>query len=88
MLYPDAYLKNIKEITIEFLKKNDIKAIIFDVDNTLIDFDRNMLDGTQEWCEELKKEKIKFCILSNSEKKDKVKTVAEKLDRSEERRVG
>ena len=79
-LYPNAYLKNIKEITIDFLNKNNIKALILDVDNTLIDFDKNMLEGTEKWCEELKKEGIKFFIVSNSNKKEKVKMVADKLE--------
>ena len=42
-LYPNAYLKNVKEITIDFLNKNNIKALILDVDNTLIDFNKKML---------------------------------------------
>ena len=79
-LYPNAYLKNIKEITIDFLNKNNIKALILDVDNTLIDFDKNMLDGTEKWCENLKQKGIKFFIVSNSNKKEKVKMVADKLE--------
>lgn len=79
-LYPNAYLKNIKEITIDFLNKNNIKALILDVDNTLIDFDKNMLEGTEKWCEKLKQEGIKFFIVSNSNKKEKVKMVADKLE--------
>ena len=39
-----------------------------------------MEEGTKEWCEDLKKQGIKFCILSNSNKVEKVKKVAEELD--------
>ena len=78
-LYPKAYLKNVKEITIEFLKENNIKALILDVDNTLIDFNKKMLDNVEKWCEELKLQGIKICILSNSDKKEKVEMVANKL---------
>lgn len=78
-LYPKAYLKNVKEIDIKFLKKNEIKALILDVDNTILDFDKKLLEGVEEWCENLKKQGIKFCILSNSNKKEKVEMVAEKL---------
>ena len=49
ILYPKAHFNNVKEISIKFLKKNNIKALILDVDNTLIDYDRNMPDGTVEW---------------------------------------
>ena len=79
-LYPNAYLKNVKEITIDFLNKNNIKALILDVDNTLIDFNKKMLDGIEEWCKNLKKQGIKLFIVSNSNKKTKVEMVAKKLE--------
>lgn len=79
-LYPNAYLKNVKEITIDFLNKNNIKALILDVDNTLIDFNKKMLDGVEEWCKNLKKQGIKLFIVSNSNKKTKVEMVAKKLE--------
>lgn len=80
LLYPNFYLKNIKEVDIKLLKENNIEALLLDVDNTLIDLERNLLDGVVEWCNNLKKEGIKFCILSNSNKKEKVEKVAKTLD--------
>ena len=80
ILYPDFYCNNIKDVDIEKLKENNIKGIILDVDNTLIDLDRKLLEGAEEWCNNLKEQKIKFCILSNSNKKEKVKKVAKLLD--------
>lgn len=80
IFYPNLYIKNVRKITIEYLKENNIKALILDVDNTLIDFYKNMPEGTKQWCEKLKKEGIKFCILSNSNHEEKVKMVAEKLE--------
>ena len=80
ILYPDFYCKNIKDVDIEKLKENNIKGIILDVDNTLIDLDRKLLEGAEEWCNNLKEQNIKFCILSNSNKKEKVKKVAKLLD--------
>ena len=80
ILYPDAYLENIKEITTDFLIKNNIQGLILDIDNTLIDYDKNLLDGTKEWCENLKKNNIKLCILSNTNKVKKVERVAKILD--------
>ena len=79
ILYPNEHFNNVREITIDFLRKNEIKALILDVDNTLIDYDKNLAKETIEWAEELKKQGIKLYILSNSNKKEKVKTVAEKL---------
>lgn len=79
ILYPKEYFNNVREISIEFLRKNEIKALILDVDNTLIDYDKNLAEETIRWAEKLKEEGIKLYILSNSNKKEKVKTVAEKL---------
>ena len=79
ILYPKQHFNNVREIKIEFLKENQIKALILDVDNTLIDFDRNLAEETIQWAEDLKEQGIKLYILSNSNKKEKVKTVAEKL---------
>lgn len=78
-LYPKAYLKSVKEITYSFLKENKIKALILDVDNTILDFDKKIPEGVSKWCEDLKKQGIKFCILSNSNQHEKVKMVAQKL---------
>lgn len=80
LFYPNCYLKNITEIDIELLKKNNIKGLILDVDNTLIDYDHKLIDGLEEWYEKMKANNIKFCILSNSNKKEKVKRVADKLN--------
>lgn len=80
LLYPDFCCKNIKEVTVERLEKNNIKGIILDVDNTLIDLKHNLLEGAEEWCKELKKHNIKFCILSNSNNKEKIIKVAKALD--------
>ncbi len=79
-LYPDLYLNNIKEITLQLLKENKIKGLILDVDNTLIDYDKNLLEGTKEWCDNLKQHNIKICILSNTNKVKKVERVAKILD--------
>lgn len=80
LFYPKHYLKNITEIDIELLKKDNIKGLILDVDNTLIDYERNLIEGLEEWYMNIKANDIKCCILSNSHKKEKVKKVAEKLD--------
>ena len=79
ILYPKAHFNNVREITIEFLRENQINALILDVDNTLIDYDKNLSEETIQWAENLKQEGIKLYILSNSNKKQKVKTVADKL---------
>lgn len=79
ILYPNVHFKNVREITLEFLHKNGINALILDVDNTLIDYDKNLPSETVKWADELKNNDIKLYILSNTNKKEKVKMVAQKL---------
>lgn len=79
-IYPNAYLKSVQDITIQFLIKNKIKALILDVDNTLIDYYRNLSDDVVKWARELKGQGLRLYILSNTNKKDKVETVAKKLE--------
>ena len=78
-LYPKGYFNKISEISLEYLNKNNIKGLILDVDNTLIDYYRNMSEDTINWANDLKENGIKMYILSNSHKQQKVKEVANKL---------
>ncbi len=78
-IYPRLYCKNILEVTPEFLKENNIKALILDVDNTLLDFDLKIIDGLENWGKTMKDNGIKCIILSNSNKETKVKMVADLL---------
>lgn len=78
-IYPRLYCKNILEVTPEFLKENNIKALILDVDNTLLDFDLKIIDGLENWGKTMKENEIKCIILSNSNKEIKVKMVADLL---------
>ena len=78
-LHPNVYFNNVQEITIEFLMKNKIKALILDVDNTLIDYYKNLSDEIIEWSNNLQGQGIKMYILSKTNKKEKVETVAKKL---------
>ena len=80
MIYPDAYFNKVEEITIEFLNKNKIKALILDIDNTLIDYSKIMTSSVENWAKNLKGQGVKIYILSNSNKKKKVENIAKILD--------
>ena len=79
ILYPKAHFKSVTEITINFLQNNKINALILDVDNTLIDYNKNLSQEIIDWAEDLKENKIKLYKLSNTNKKENVKEVATKL---------
>ena len=53
-LYPNLYLKKVEDITIQELIKNKIKLLILDVDNTLIDYYKNLSEDTINWIKEMK----------------------------------
>ena len=80
LVYPDFYCDKVRDVKLDFLKQNNIQGIILDVDNTLIDYYRKFEEGTIEWVENLKRAGIKFCIVSNTNKLDKVQYVAKTLD--------
>lgn len=80
MIYPKEYFNSVKDIDINFLKENNIKGLILDVDNTLISLDKKMPAGISEWAKSMKNSGIKICILSNSNKLDKVESVAKIIE--------
>lgn len=80
MIYPKAYFDKVSDISLEFLNENKIKGLILDVDNTLIDYYRNMSDEVVTWTKKLKENGISLYILSNSNNTEKVTEVAKKLD--------
>lgn len=67
---PSRHVKSIFQITPEYLKEKGMKAIITDLDNTLVAWDRP--DATPElleWFAEMKKAGIKVLIVSNNNQK-------------------
>lgn len=79
-IYPKLYCEKVTDISIQYLEENNIKGIILDVDNTLLDFDLNIVDGLEKWYDNIKKNNIKCIILSNSNKTEKIRKVANLLE--------
>lgn len=79
-LYPREMLDKVEEISIEFIQKNKLKALILDVDNTLIDYNKNLPVEKIKWAKNLKGQGVKLYILSNTNKKAKVEKVAATLE--------
>lgn len=66
-LYPKLYLGSIFELDLEELKKEGIKGLIFDIDNTLVPYD--VAEPTKEIIElfnTLRNETFKICLMSNN----------------------
>lgn len=79
-IYPDAYLKRVEDINVEFLNKNKIKALLLDVDNTLVDHTKKMTESVIQWAKELKGQGVKLYILSNTNDKQKIENIVKKIN--------
>ena len=78
-IYPNLYYTKVEKITIQELIKNKIKLLILDVDNTLIDYYKNLSDSVINWSKEMKGQGIKLYILSNTNDKENVKKQLQEL---------
>jgi len=77
--FPNDYVKNVYEINYKKLKKDKVKGLIFDIDNTLVPYyikqgDQKLVD----LFEDLKKRGFRICLVSNG-KKDRVVKFNENL---------
>ena len=78
-LYPDKHVKCVEDISYEELKAKNIKAILLDIDNTIINYEREIKEPVVEWINEAKEYGIEICLLSNNTQK-KVEEIANKLN--------
>lgn len=78
-LKPDFIYKGVPFISYEDLKEKGVEGILLDVDNTLIDYTKNLSQEMIDWVYNAKKEGFKVCILSNSNKMEKIIPIAEIL---------
>jgi len=62
-----AAFHKVTEITPSFLKKNNVKGLVLDLDNTLTTHDNpKPADGVLEWIKRMKDNCIKLMIVSNN----------------------
>jgi len=78
-LYPDKHVKKVEDISYEELKSKNIKAILLDIDNTIINYEREIKENVVEWIKKAKQYDIEICLLSNNTQK-KVEEIANKLN--------
>ncbi|MBR4110787.1 MAG: YqeG family HAD IIIA-type phosphatase [Clostridia bacterium] len=79
-LLPILRYRGVEHIEFEKLDRHNVKGILLDVDNTLIDYHKNLSDKIVKWVQEAKNKGFKICILSNSNKEEKIKKVADALE--------
>ncbi|MDI2588190.1 MULTISPECIES: YqeG family HAD IIIA-type phosphatase [unclassified Psychrobacillus] len=77
---PSEFVRSIFHITPEFLKEKGVKAVITDLDNTLVEWDRpNATPKLIEWFTSMKAAGIQVTIVSNNNEL-RVKSFAEPLE--------
>lgn len=69
LLIPDIYQKSIYSINYKKLKKNGIKCLLFDLDNTLVTYKETVPDSKLKELFAHLEEDFKVIIISNSNKK-------------------
>lgn len=63
---PSHFVNRYEDITVEFLKSHGIKAVMTDLDNTLVAFDEKFAnDNVLQWIKTLEESDINVLILSN-----------------------
>lgn len=78
--YPDIYIDNIFLLPLDEFKKRGIKALVFDIDNTVAPYDMAEADEEMiDFFKFLKKQGYRLCLLSNNNKK-RVEKFNEKLE--------
>ncbi len=68
MLKPNFIFNSVLDITPDFLRDNNIKALLLDVDNTLTPAHKTKVlrEGAEEWLSLMKENGIKLLVLSNA----------------------
>lgn len=78
-LIPDFYLSSILDVTPEFLRQNNLKGVILDIDNTLIGHNVPLPDKKVSLLlDRYRSEGIKICVISNN-RKSRVQSFCEKI---------
>lgn len=78
--FPDFYFRRVEDIPLKFLVENNIKGLIFDMDNTLIDFTGRLPKNLTTFFDNLKLIGISAIIVTNSNSKRRVSKIAQKLN--------
>lgn len=77
---PNFYFEKYSDITTDFLKKNGIKTLLIDIDNTLAPYEQT--DFSEEninWLDSLKSEGIGFAFISNNSNDERIKRFNKKI---------
>jgi len=78
-LKPDCVFDGIEYIDFDFLREHNLKGILLDIDNTLIDMSKILEQPIIDWVNDAKNQGFKVAILSNSNKLNKIIPISQAL---------
>lgn len=79
LLIPRIYADRLLDIPLAELREQNITAFIVDLDNTITDWNSNVVsDEIEEWFRSIQAQGFRVCILSNNGER-RIKNVADKL---------
>ena len=71
----------VSQIGVRELTSRGVKAVLLDLDNTLVPWQRHEVsDAVRDWLSELKENGIKLCLISNTRFGKRLKKLSEELD--------
>ena len=77
----DKNFKQFEDVTPEILKKENVKLLLCDLDNTLrLHSEKEPADELADWVEDCKKAGVKIVIISNNGRKKMMQKFCEPLD--------
>ncbi|MBR2381414.1 MAG: YqeG family HAD IIIA-type phosphatase [Clostridia bacterium] len=78
--YPDFYFEKFDEVTVEFLKANNISALLLDLDNTLAPYEMSEPDEKiLAYLSDLSKNGIRFAFISNNSSDKRINLFNKKI---------
>lgn len=79
-LRPDMRVKCVADIAVADLREMGYKALLLDLDNTLLPWQSSELpESSRRWVEEAKRLGMKLCIVSNTHYPKRLNAIAEEL---------
>ena len=79
-LKPDAVFDGLQHVDFDLLKKNNIKGILLDIDNTLFDMSFKLSEDVINWVKSAKEQGFSVLVLSNTYHKEKFEIIKSFLD--------
>ncbi len=78
---PDEVVSSVTEIDPNRLKQQGVQAVLLDLDNTLVPWQRvEVPEEVRCWIESMKAAGLRLCLVSNTRRKRRLEVLAKRLD--------